>query len=422
MTNTSVIIISLLLAALFSGLEIAFISANKLKIEVDKNKGLAYARLLSELTRSPSRFIGSMLVANNIVIVIFGILMEDLLESYFENILPAVMQNAFWILVLQTLISTLILLIFAEFLPKALFRINPNSVMRFFTYPAYLFYLILYPVVYLFTSLAEWVLKTFFRVNFEKDPYEFTMVDLDNYLKEFSNPSPVQDKEVDSEIQIFQNAMDFRKVKVRECMVPRTEIQALEDSASIQELMDLSVSTGHSKILIYKDSIDNITGYTHSFDLFRRPTELSEIIKPILIVPETMYANQALQLLLHQRKSIAVVVDEFGGTSGIVAMEDIIEEIFGEIDDEFDVDKMTEKQISKNEYVFSGRLEIDYLNEKYNLSIPVSDDYETLAGFIIHYHESIPEINDEIVIDPYVFTITQASEKRIEQVRLRINQ
>lgn len=421
MDNLSVIIITLLFSALFSGLEIAFITANKLKIEVDKNQGMAYARLLSELTRTPSRFLGSMLVANNIVIVVYGIVMEDLLGRAFQQSLPDFFNNAVWILILQTLVSTLIILIIGEFIPKSLFRINPNRVLKIFSYVSYLFYLALYPIVFILTTLSERLLKSLFRVEFTSDSYVFTMVDLDNYLKEFSGNNPVATGEQDVEIQMFQNAMDFRRARIRECMVPRTDIKAIEEDSSVEDLLQLSIESGHSRVIIYKDSIDNIIGYTHSFDLFNHPATVAEIVKKIPVVPEAMLANDVLQLMLKERKSIAVVVDEFGGTSGIVAMEDIIEEIFGEIRDEYDIDEMVEKQISKTEFLFSGRLEIDYLNEKYKLNLPESEDYETLAGFIISHLESIPEINDEIIVDPYVFTITIAHENRIEQVKLRIN-
>jgi putative hemolysin len=420
MDNISVIILTLLLSALFSGLEIAFISANKLKIEVDKNQGLAYAKLLSELTRTPARFLGSMLVANNIVVVIYGMAMESLLGNYFQASLPGFFQNAAWILILQTLISALIILIFGEFIPKSLFRMNSNQVLKIFSFIAYLFYLLLYPIVFILTALSERLLKSLFKVEFTSDSYVFTMVDLDNYLKEFSGSNLVSQGEQDPDIQMFQNAMDFRNARVRECMVPRTEIKAIDEKCSVDELLQLSVETGHSKIMVYHETIDNIIGYTHSFDLFNHPSTISDIVKEIIVVPEAMLANDVLQTMLKERKSIAVVVDEFGGTSGIVAMEDIIEEIFGEIKDEYDIDDQVEKQLGKTEFLFSGRLEIDYLNEKYKLELPESEDYETLAGFIISHHKSIPDVNDEIHIDPYVFTITSASENRIDQVRMKI--
>jgi len=416
-----IIFISLVFSAFFSGAEIAFISANKLKIEVDKNKGLVSGRLLSELNKFPSRFIGSMLLGNNVALVIFGIAMADALNPVLMAILPGFMNTAFWILIIQTLISTLLILVVGEFIPKALFRINPNFILRIIVYPAYVFYVVFYPVIYFFTSVAESILKSVFRVRIVHEEYTYTTVDLDNYIREFT-PSPQSEIEIGPEIQMFQNALEFKSIRLRECMVPRTDIVAMEDTDTIETLKQLHIESGHSKILIFHDTIDNIIGYTHSFDLFKDPQALAEIIKPIPIVPESMLANPALQMLIRERKSVAVVLDEFGGTSGMVTTEDIIEEIFGEIKDEFDVDDEVEKQISKTEFIFSGRLEIDYLNEKYKLNLPESEDYETLAGLIIHYHESIPDHSDEILIDPFVFTILQATDNRIDQVQLKIKE
>ena len=411
--------LTLIFSALFAGLEIAFISANKLKIEVDKNKGELSGRVLSDLNRYPSRFIGAMLLGNNISLVIYGIVMSNILEPVVGGLLPGFMASHFWILVIQTIISTLIILVSAEFIPKALFRINPNLILKVFAIPAYFFYYLFYPVIVVFTNLSETVIRSVFKVNIVKEEYSYTTVDLDNYIREFSRATSLEG-EVDPEFQIFQNAMEFKNVKLRECMVPRTEIVALEDSESIEVFKALMIRTGHSKIIVYKESIDIITGYIHSFDLFKEPQSVSEVIRPIQIVPETMLASKALSNLIDERKSVAVVVDEFGGTSGIVTMEDIIEEIFGEIRDEFDVDKLTERQISKNEFIFSGRLEIDYLNEKYKFNFPESEEYATLAGLIIHFHESIPTVNDEILVENFIFTIVQASEKRIEQVQMKI--
>ncbi len=419
MDNLSLIVLTLIFSALFAGLEIAFISANKLKIEVDKNKGELSGRVLSDLNRYPSRFIGAMLLGNNISLVIYGIVMSNILEPVVGGLLPGFMASHFWILVIQTIISTLIILVSAEFIPKALFRINPNLILKVFAIPAYFFYYLFYPVIVVFTNLSETVIRSVFKVNIVKEEYSYTTVDLDNYIREFSRATSLEG-EVDPEFQIFQNAMEFKNVKLRECMVPRTEIVALEDSESIEVFKALMIRTGHSKIIVYKESIDIITGYIHSFDLFKEPQSVSEVIRPIQIVPETMLASKALSNLIDERKSVAVVVDEFGGTSGIVTMEDIIEEIFGEIRDEFDVDKLTERQISKNEFIFSGRLEIDYLNEKYKFNFPESEEYATLAGLIIHFHESIPTVNDEILVENFIFTIVQASEKRIEQVQMKI--
>ena len=419
MDNLSLIIFTLMFSALFAGLEIAFISSNKLKIEVDKNKGELSGKILSDLNRSPSRFIGAMLLGNNIALVIYSIVMSDLLEPVLAGILPGFMNSHLWILVLQTIFSTIIILVAAEFIPKALFRINPNLILKVFFLPAYFFYYLFYPVIVVFTSLSEKIIRSVFKVNIVKEEYSYTTVDLDNYIREFSRDTSLEG-DIDPEFQIFQNAMEFKNIKLRECMVPRTEIFALEDTATVEEIKELMIRTGHSKIIVYRENIDTIVGYVHSFDLFKMPAQVSEIIRPIEIVPESMLASNALSQLIDQRKSVAVVVDEFGGTSGIVTMEDIIEEIFGEIRDEFDVDKMVEKQISKNDYLFSGRLEIDYLNEKYKFNFPESEEYATLAGLIIHFHESIPTVNDEIIVDNFVFTISLASEKRIEQVQLKI--
>ena len=419
MDNLSLIVLTLIFSALFAGLEIAFISANKLKIEVDKNKGELSGRILSDLNRYPSRFIGAMLLGNNISLVIYGIVMSNLLEPVISSFLPEFMASHFWILIFQTIISTLVILVTAEFIPKAFFRINPNLILKVFSIPAYFFYYLFYPVIVVFTNLSETVIQSVFKVNVVQEEYSYTTVDLDNYIKEFSRASSLEG-EVDPEFQIFQNAMEFKSVKLRECMVPRTEIVALEDNEPIEVFKELMIRTGHSKIIVFKESIDIITGYIHSFDLFKKPQSVTEVMRPIQIVPETMLASNALSLMIEQHKSVAVVVDEFGGTSGIVTMEDIIEEIFGEIRDEFDIDKLTDRQVNKNEFIFSGRLEIHYLNEKYKFNFPESEEYATLAGLIIHFHESIPTVNDEIVVDNFVFTILQASEKRIEQVHMKI--
>ncbi|MEI6576246.1 MAG: hemolysin family protein [Bacteroidota bacterium] len=421
MSISLIIILSLVFSAFFSGSEIAFISSNKLKIEVDKNKGLLSGRILSELNKFPTRFIGAMLLGNNIALVIFGISMAEALDPLLVSTLPLVLNTAFWILLIQTLVSTMLILVVGEFIPKALFRINPNSILRVIVFPAYLFYILFYPVIFFFTSLSESILKKLFRVRIVHEEYTYTTVDLDNYIKEFT-PSPQSEIDMGPEILMFQNAIEFKRIRLRECMVPRTEIVAMEDTDSIETLKQLHIETGHSKILIFHDSIDHIVGYTHSFDLFKDPQILDEILKPIPIVPESMLANTALQMLIRERKSVAVVLDEFGGTAGIVTTEDIIEEIFGEIKDEFDVDHEIEKQIGKDEFIFSGRLEIDYLNEKYKLKLPESEDYETLAGLIIHYHESIPDQSDEILVDPFVFTILQATENRIDQVQLKFKE
>ncbi len=415
------IIITLLLSAFFSGTEIAFISSNKLKIEVDKSKGMLSAKFLSDFTKTPSKFIGALLLGNNIALVIYGIAMAKLLEPVIINILPLHLSTEFVMLIIQTIISTLIILFIAEFIPKALFRIYPNKILNFFAIPVKLFYMIFYPIIYVFIGFSEFVLKQLFRIKLAHKKYNFSPIDLDEYVKEFIKDDDNED-ELNQEIQMFQNAIDFRNVKLRECMIPRTEIVALDENESIDVLKQNFISTGHSKILIYNESIDNIIGYTHSYEMFKNPSSIKSILKSVIIVPETMLANKVLSMMIQQHKSIAVVVDEFGGTSGMITMEDIIEEIFGEIEDEYDVEELIEKQIKNNEYIFSARLEIDYLNEKYKLKLPESDDYETLAGLMLHYHEKIPKNGEQIIVRHFIFNILLASQTRVEQIHLKIKE
>ena len=420
MDSITLIFITLLLSAFFSGMEIAFLSSNKLKMELDKNKGQIRARLISFFARKPSHFIAALLVGNNIALVMYGVVMANRLEPVFGKYLPASMNNEFSVFILQTIISTLLILIIAEFLPKILFRINSNAIVKFFAIPVSVFYAVFYPVIWLFTGMSEFILSKIFRIRLSGKEYEFSPVDLDNYVKELDS-NQLKQSEAKQEIQMIQNAMEFHSIKLRECMVPRTEIVAIEENEPVKKLGLLMSETGLSRILVYNDNIDNIIGYVHAFDLYSRPQTINQIIKPVMIAPETASANQILTSFIQQHKSIALVVDEFGGTSGIVTMEDIIEEIFGEISDEYDKEKKTEKQIAENEYIFSGRHEIDYLNEKYQLNLPESDDYETLAGLIIHYHEDIPVIGEEIQIGKFTFIIAQASKTRIEQVNLRVS-
>ncbi|MCB9016123.1 MAG: HlyC/CorC family transporter [Lentimicrobiaceae bacterium] len=414
------IIITLILSAFFSGMEIAFVSSNKLKIEVDKNKEILQARILSGFLKKQSRLIGALLLGNNIALVIFGIYSARILTPPLQMFLPQGPGADALLLIIQTLISTIVILLFAEFLPKVLFRINPNKVLNFFAVPVYAFYLLFYPLIILFIGFSELFLRYFFRVNITQPDYVFSAIDLDHYLKE-SNVNQPDDHDDRQEIQMFQNVRDLSNIKLRECMVPRNEIAALSSDESIEVLQNYFIETGHSKILIYQQSIDNVIGYTHSYDLFKKPAVIDEIIKPVMIVPETMAANKLLEMFISERKSVALVVDEFGGTAGMLTIEDVIEEIFGEIEDEYDVEDLIDNQLDEDEFLLSGRLEIDYLNQKYKFGLPESDDYSTLAGFIIHHHESIPVINDEIQIGPHLFTIVQASDTRIEQVLLRLN-
>lgn len=410
----------LLLSAFFSGMEIAFITANKLKIEVDRSKGSFTASILSNFSKTPWKFISALLLGNNIALVIYGIVIARMLGPQIIGILPDDFHSEFVFLLIQSILATLIILITAEFLPKILFRINANNTLRFFAVPAIFFYYLLYPITFLFIAFSEFLLKRLFKVNFHHQNQVFTPVDVDNFLNEFSNDNS-ENNEIQQELQMFQNAIDFRDVKLRECMIPRTEIIAVESDTSIEELIQLFIETNLSKILIYEDSIDVIIGYVHSHDMLKKPMNINQVLKPIIIVPETMLANKLLSAFIEQRKNVAVVVDEFGGTSGMLTLEDVIEEIFGEINDEYDTEDHIEKQISEKEYIFSGRLEIDYLNDKYILDLPKTDDFETLAGLITHSHESIPNLNDEIMIGNFIFTILEASETRIEKVNLRIS-
>jgi putative hemolysin len=419
MDSYTLILSALLLSAFFSGMEVAFVNANKLMIELDKNKGLTSARLISEFTKNPSRFISAMMVGNIFALVLFGVAIANKLDPFFRHTLTASLNNDVSIFLLQTLFATLLFLIVAEMLPRILFRINSNAFLSFFAIPISIFYYLFYLVALIFNGVSEFILKYIFRIKASGKEHEFSHVDLDNYVRELESKQS-DENEVRQEIQMIQNAMEFHNVKLRECMVPRNEIVAIEENDTIEELASQMAETGLSRVLVYRGSIDNIIGYVHSFDLFSKPQSIQPLIKPIIIAPETMTANKILTNFIQQHKSIALVVDEFGGTSGIVTMEDIIEEIFGEIDDEYDIEEKTEKQVSENEFIFSGRHEIDYLNGKYMIELPESDDYETLAGLILHYHEDIPAKGEEIQIGKFVFIILQASNTLIQQVQLKI--
>jgi putative hemolysin len=419
MDSYTLILSALLLSAFFSGMEIAFINSNKLKIELNKNKGMASARLISDFTKKPSHFLSAMMVGNVIALVIYGVAIANKLDPFLRHNLSASLNNDISIFLLQTFLTTLLILIVAELLPRILFRINSNALVTFFAIPISVFYYLFFPITLIFNGVSEFILKYIFRIKVSGKVHEFSTVDLDNYVRELDNKQ-LDDSEVRQEIQMIQNAMEFHNVKLRECMVPRNEIVAIEENDPVEELASEMAETGLSRILVYRDSIDNIIGYVHSFDLFSKPQSIQPLIKPIIIAPETMTANKILTTFIQQHKSIALVVDEFGGTSGIVTMEDIIEEIFGEIDDEYDKEEKTEKQVSDNEFIFSGRHEIDYLNGKYMMELPESDDYETLAGLILHYHEDIPAIGEEIQIGKFAFIILQATNTLIQQVQLKI--
>jgi CBS domain containing-hemolysin-like protein len=414
-TQIAIIVISILLSAFFSGMEIAFVSANKLHIELEKKKDNFISKILTKLTNKSSKFITTMLVGNNIALVIYSIYMGDFLVSF----LPADIFNEFTILLIQTIISTLLILVTAEFLPKAIFRIYANEALRFFAIPTYFFFIIFHFFSSFITFISDFFLRVFFRTNKDEEQTEFSREELGDYINEQIETSNSRDV-FDSEIQIFQNALDFHKVKAREIMVPRTEMIAVEFHETIPNLRKIFVATGFSKILVYKNSLDDIVGYVNAFELFKKPKTIRSVILPIEIVPESMIIHDVLNSLIKKRKSIAIVLDEYGGTSGMITVEDIVEELFGEIEDEHDSQELLEEQINETEFRFSARLEIDHLNEEYGLNIPKEEAYETLGGFIIEHTENIPSLNEEIRIEDFVIKILKVSSSKIEEIHFQI--
>ncbi len=414
-----IIILSLLFSGFFSGMEIAFVSSNRLIQELDLKRKIIPARVLSAFYRNPSRFIGALLLGNNVSLVIYGIAVAVILEPFIVDLLPVSMHSEYIILFFQTIISTIVILFVAEFLPKVFFRISPNSILKAFAIPIWVFYYLFYPFILIYIGISEAILRYIFRVKLSKEPYAFSAVDLEDYVKE-SIPDKDTDEDIHQEIQMIQNAIEFKHLKLRECMVPRTDIKALEINRKLDDFRDLLVETGHSKIFVFKDTIDHIIGYVHVYDLFDNPDSVDKVVRTINAYPEAMAANDLLREFIEGHKSAAIVLDEFGGTAGIVTMEDIIEEIFGEIEDEHDSVEDVEKKLSDNVFIFSARLEIDYLNEKYKLDIPVLDDYETLAGFLIHNHNSIPSVGDVVEFDNYRFTVLKSTGNRLEELKLNI--
>jgi CBS domain containing-hemolysin-like protein len=412
------IILTLIFSAFFSWVEIAFVTSNKLRLEIDKKKGSSGSNIISMLIKNPAQFITCMLLGKNIALVIYCILMGMQLDTFFTYY---VTNSESGILVIQIIVSTLIFLITGEFIPKALFMVNSNRVLNFLAIPVFLFYILLYPLAWIIRYLSNVILKTFFRTKVKSNVKNvvFGSIDLENIIALGKNETE-KESEIEHDVKLFQNALDFSKVKLRECTIPRNEIAAMELDSPVSKLKEKFIETGYSKILIYKDTIDNIIGYTQSSDLFKNPGNISQMLRSIIISPETMSANKLLNLFMKEQKSIALIVDEFGGTSGIVTIEDIMEEIFGEIEDEHDSSDFKEEKIAENEYLFSGRLEIDYINEKFDLTIPESEDYETIAGFILHHHEEIPNENDRIIIGLYEFEILKMQNPKIELIKLKI--
>ncbi len=415
MTATlSVILICLLLSAFFSGMEIAFLTSNKLRIEIDKSKKGVTQALIDLFISHSGMYITTLLVGNNVVMVIYGIFMSDLLVKQFEFLHLSIGVELF----VETLVSTLIILVFAEFLPKTVFRLRSNLFLKLFSVPVFLFYLLFFPLSYFSVWLGGWLLRIFTgRKLGHKEPNRaFGKVDLNNLIEE-GEVNARQEEEM-HEIKLFRNALDFSEVKLRECIVPRPDVVALSIDSSIEELTQLFIDTGLSRILIYKERIDDIIGYVHISTLFKDPPTIAKALSRVLIVPETMSAQRLLNLFIRDQKSVAVVVDEFGITAGIVTIEDIMEEIFGEIEDEHDHLNLKEVMISEQEYIFSGRLEVDYLNEKYHLDLEEREEYETLAGLVLYFNQSIPQEGETIVVNNLTFKILSVKNARIEEIKV----
>ena len=427
MDYSIIMILSMLvLSAFFSGMEIAYVSSNKVHIAIEKQQDGFLSKILQKITNRPSKFIATMLIGNNIALVIYGLFMGDLLMSYIGPYLGIDSQNTssssdsimFLALFIQTIISTFVILITAEFLPKVFFQIYANNLVKFFALPVYFFYILFSVVSEFIIWITDKILKLIFKTDGDEVQLSFSKVELGNYISEQMETVKRED-EVDSEIQIFQNALDFSEVKSREVLIPRTEVVAVTIDRSPKELSELFIKTGLSKILVYNENIDNILGYVHSFELFKKPTTIKSILIPVVFVPETMLIKEVLNILTKKSKSIAVVIDEYGGTSGILTVEDIIEELFGEIEDEHDKLVLIEKVVNNGTYVFSARLDVDYLNETYKLNLPENENYETLGGMIVSFTEGIPKKDEVIVFQDYTFNILEVSNTKLELVEVK---
>ncbi len=414
--NTIFIISTLIASAFFSGVEIAFISANKLKIELDKKQGTFSGKILSFLVKHESKFISAMLLGNNIALVLYGIFMAKALEPFIFMWIP----SAPLILLIQTIISTLLVLVTAEFIPKAVFSINPNRTLSVFLPVILVVYVVLFIPSYITTLISNFFLKLF-RVDVSKAERAFTKIDLDDYVKDL-NERIEDEADMVNEIQILHNALDFNTIKVRDCMIPRTEIIALSKESSVDDLKKKFIETGLSKIIIYNNNIDDVIGYVHAFELFKKPKSIKQILLPVSIFPEASLIQDVLEQFTKQKRSIAIVVDEFGGTSGLITVEDIIEEIFGEIEDEHDNDNLVEKQIDDITYHFSARHEIDYLKDKYGINFEKNDEYTTLSGFILNQLEDIPKQGDSFNYNSYKIEISKVSDTKIEEVIIKVQE
>lgn len=419
MPGVIIIVVAIIFSAFFSGMEIAFLSSNKLRFEIDKKHNIFSAKIISIFTKDPSCFIATMLVGNNIALVIYGISIARMLEHQLMQLFN--IQHVFILLILQTIIATLLILLTAEFIPKALFRINPNSALKLFALPLLFFYLLLYPISLLSIGLSNFVMKHLLKVNMDNRSKQtvFGKVDL-NHLVSAGNPEKHEDESDTEDLRIFKNAMELSNLKVRDCMIPRTEIVAMEIESEVQKLIDTFIETGLSRILIYRNNIDNVIGYVNSKDMFHNPEHIGNYLKTLPVVPETLPVNSILRSFIRDRKGIAVVLDEFGGTSGMITTEDVIEEIFGEIQDEHDVTDLISLKLSDNVYRLSGRHEISLLNEHYQLDLPESEEYDTLAGYIIYHLNNIPGANETVQINNFIMKILKVSSNRIELVELTV--
>ncbi len=417
MNDFLIIVTTLIFSAFFSGMEIAYISSNRLRIELDKKQGHFSSKFVTTWINHPGKFLTTMLLGNNIALVIYGIKMSLILEP----IIKIYLQSSVLVLAIQTVISTSLILITAEFLPKVVFRSIPNYTLNIFSIPVSIFYFLLYPVTSAITKLSESIINRFHKdaENPEVNTNQvFGKVDLAHMINE-SQEKKSEDRTQDNDLKLFQNALGFSSVKVRDCMVPRTEIAALEVGSAIDDFRQKFIETGFSKVLIYEKNIDNMVGYITSKAMFKNIRSIHDQVIDISFVPETMAANMLLEKFIHEKKNLAVVVDEFGGLSGMLTIEDIMEEIFGEIEDEHDTVELIDKQINDQEFIFSGRLEIDFINEKHQLNIPVSEDYETLAGFIFHHYENIPKLNERIEINQFEIKILKVSSTKIDLLHLK---
>lgn len=418
MNNWLIILIAVLVSAFFAGMEIAFVTSNKLRIELDRKQGAFGSQIIKIFSNHPGQYIATMLIGNNIGLVVYGLIISKILSPFIYSFVGSDIIT----LILQTIISTAIILFVAEFLPKTIFLINPNFFLKTLSLPTIFFYFLFYPISKFTVVASKYIIRLFFR-NMEgetnREAIVFSKVDLDHFVN-LSQQSKAESEPDHHNIRIFQNALDFSNVKLRECMVPRTEIEAIEINSTIDHLREKFIETRHSRILIYEGTIDQITGYYELKDIYKNPSDIKSGIRKLTIVPETMPANKLLKLFALQKKNIALVVDEFGGTSGMVTLEDVLEEIVGDIEDEHDTNELTEKIISDSEYIFAGRLETDYLNEKYHLNLPEEDDYETLAGMILFYYGSIPKANEIIRIRNLVIKVLKVTSTRLDLVNLKI--